>query len=108
MSVVLGCRPLVWISSRCTYMTPVNASILLIHPAAPQLFWQDYQDRSYFTALRHLLQLRSMGKIRSIGLCNFDTRRTDEICTVLGPGAIVSNQVQVSRRDTGLCHADQT
>ncbi|KAJ8469862.1 hypothetical protein ONZ51_g8715 [Trametes cubensis] len=69
-----------------------------------QLFWQDYQDRSYFTALKHLLQLRSMGKIRSIGLCNFDTRRTDEICTVLGPGAIVSNQVQFSIVDVRPLH----
>ena len=41
------------------------------------------------------------GYIKHIGLCNFDTKRTDEICTVLGPGAIVSNQVQVrnSRSD---------
>lgn len=35
------------------------------------------------------------GVISAIGLCNFDTIRTDEICTQLGPGAIVSNQVQV-------------
>ena len=35
------------------------------------------------------------GAISAIGLCNFDTIRTDEICTQLGPGAIVSNQVQV-------------
>lgn len=35
------------------------------------------------------------GKIAAIGLCNFDAIHTDEICTELGPNAIVSNQVQV-------------
>jgi hypothetical protein len=38
------------------------------------------------------------GHIRAIGLCNFDTIHTDEICTQLGPGVIVSNQVQVGSR----------
>jgi hypothetical protein len=35
------------------------------------------------------------GLISAVGLVNFDTIRTDEICTQLGHGAIVSNQVQV-------------
>jgi diketogulonate reductase-like aldo/keto reductase len=47
------------------------------------------------TALSHLCDLKMEGAISAIGLCNFDTIRTDEICTQLGPGAIVSNQVQV-------------
>lgn len=47
------------------------------------------------TALRHLQDLQAEGKIINIGLCNFDTIRTDEICTSLGPGSIVSNQIQV-------------
>ena len=46
-------------------------------------------------ALQHLADLEDEGLISAIGLCNFDTIHTDEICTVLGPGVIVSNQVQV-------------
>ncbi|KAI0776535.1 Aldo/keto reductase [Trametes elegans] len=69
-----------------------------------QFFWQDYQDRSYIAALQHLLQLRSTGKIRNLGLCNFDTRHADEVCTVLGPGSIVSNQVQFSIIDVRPLH----
>ncbi|KAL7278415.1 hypothetical protein ACG7TL_007412 [Trametes sanguinea] len=69
-----------------------------------QFYWQDYQDRDYLTALQHLLQLRSMGKVRSVGLCDFDTRRTDEICTVLGRGSIASNAVQFSIIDVRPLH----
>ena len=61
-----------------------------------QFFWQDYQDRSYITALQHLARLRTAGKIRNLGLCNFDTKRTEEVCVELGRGYIVSNQVAVS------------
>ena len=71
-----------------------SARIYAPHPRF-QFFWQDYQDRSYLTALQHLAQLRKAGKIRNLGLCNFDTRRTEEICVELGPGYIVSNQVAV-------------
>lgn len=39
--------------------------------------------------------LQSEGKIEQIGLCNFDSTVMDEICTELGPGIIVANQVQV-------------
>ena len=39
--------------------------------------------------------LQLEGRIKALGLCNFDAIRTDEICTQLGPDAIVSNQVQV-------------
>ena len=60
-----------------------------------QFHWQDYSDKNYLTALRHMQDLQREGKIVTIGLCNFDAIRTDEICTELGPGAIVSNQVQV-------------
>lgn len=47
-------------------------------------------------AVQHLIDLQTEGLIQTIGLCNFDTLRTDQICTQFGPGAIVSNQVQVS------------
>jgi diketogulonate reductase-like aldo/keto reductase len=64
-------------------------------PVFHQFHWQDYNDNRYMMALQHLRDLQSEGLIAAIGLCNFDAIRTDEICTQLGPGAIVSNQVQV-------------
>lgn len=69
-----------------------------------QFHWQDYNDKGYLDALQHLQSFQADGYISNIGLCNFDTRRTDEICTVLGPGAIVSNQVQFSIIDTRPLH----
>jgi len=69
-----------------------------------QFHWQHYEDGGYLAALRILLELRDEGKIRAIGLCNFDSIRTDEICTDLGDGAIVSNQVQFSLIDTRPLH----
>ncbi|KAM5534129.1 hypothetical protein V8D89_012149 [Ganoderma adspersum] len=69
-----------------------------------QFFWQDYQDRSYITALQHLARLRAAGKIRNLGLCNFDTKRTEEVCVELGRGYIVSNQVAFSIIDVRPLH----
>ncbi|KAI0691597.1 Aldo/keto reductase [Earliella scabrosa] len=69
-----------------------------------QFFWQDYRDRSYLTAMEHLLRIRSAGQIRNLGLCNFDTKRTEEICVTFGPGCIVSNQVQFSIIDVRPLH----
>ncbi|KAF8200095.1 NADP-dependent oxidoreductase domain-containing protein [Pholiota molesta] len=69
-----------------------------------QFHWQDYSDKGYITALEFLLDLKIHGAISAIGLCNFDAIRTDEICTELGPGAIVSNQVQFSLIDTRPLH----
>jgi len=69
-----------------------------------QFHWQNYNDTEYITALRHMQDLQSEGKIVNIGLCNFDTIRTDEICTSLGPGSIVSNQIQFSLIDTRPLH----
>ncbi|KAJ3516668.1 hypothetical protein NLJ89_g981 [Agrocybe chaxingu] len=69
-----------------------------------QLHWQDYSDPNYMVALSHLLDLHLEGVIGSIGLVNFDTIRTDQICTELGPGVIVSNQVQFSLIDTRPLH----
>ena len=60
-----------------------------------QFHWQDYSDKNYLVALQILRDLKDEGFISAIGLCNFDSIRTDEICTQLGPGVIVSNQVQV-------------
>ncbi|PPQ81630.1 hypothetical protein CVT25_013602 [Psilocybe cyanescens] len=69
-----------------------------------QFHWADYSDKGYITALNHLLDMKNEGTISAIGLCNFDAIRTDEICTELGPGAIVSNQVQFSIIDTRVLH----
>jgi len=69
-----------------------------------QFHWQDYSDAGYLEALGHLYNLKQEGVIKAIGLCNFDTIRTDEICTNLGRGAIVSNQVQFSLIDTRPLH----
>jgi len=64
-----------------------------------QLHWGDYSSRAYLTALEQLraLQQGPNRLITALGLCNFDSARTDEICSTLGPGAVVSNQVQVSK-----------
>ncbi|KAF8659467.1 hypothetical protein AX16_001834 [Volvariella volvacea WC 439] len=69
-----------------------------------QFHWNDYKDKGYMTALQLLHRLRDEGLIAALGLCNFDSVRTDEICTQLGPGVIVSNQVQFSIIDTRPLH----
>ncbi|KAJ6532891.1 Aldo keto reductase [Mycena vulgaris] len=68
-----------------------------------QFHWQDYEDRDYLTAIDVLSQLQTRGLIAAIGLCNFDSPRTNEICTRF-PGIIVSNQVQFSLIDTRPLH----
>ncbi|TEB36548.1 hypothetical protein FA13DRAFT_1726915, partial [Coprinellus micaceus] len=75
---------------------PINAPSHVI--TRSQFHWQEYSDKGYLTVLSHLNELRKEGHIRAIGLCNFDTIHTDGICTQLGPGVIVSNQVQVRSR----------
>jgi len=69
-----------------------------------QFHWNDYSDKGYLTALQHLQDLQDEGQIAAVGLCNFDTIHTDEICTQLGPNFIVSNQVQFSLVDTRPLH----
>ncbi|KAJ6629814.1 NADP-dependent oxidoreductase domain-containing protein [Mycena sp. CBHHK59/15] len=64
-----------------------------------QFHWQDYDNPEYLKAVEILVELRAQGLIAALGLCNFDTARTDEICTRF-PGIIVSNQVQFSLIDT--------
>lgn len=62
-----------------------------------QFHWWDYRDRGYLDALGHLADLRENGKIRHLGLTNFDTER---VGLIAGHGiAIVSNQVQYSLID---------
>jgi len=59
-----------------------------------QFHWWDYDDPSYLDALRHLTTLQDEGKIKHVGLTNFDTRRMQ---IMLDEGLkIISNQVQYS------------
>jgi len=62
-----------------------------------QFHWWDYRDNRYLDALSHLADLRDAGKIRHLGLTNFDTERL-RIITDRGI-RIVSNQVQYSLVD---------
>ncbi|MDE1728427.1 aldo/keto reductase [Candidatus Nitrosotalea okcheonensis] len=59
-----------------------------------QFHWWDYADTRYIDALYHLSKLCDEGKIRHVGLTNFDT---DTMASILGQGfKLVSNQVQYS------------
>jgi aryl-alcohol dehydrogenase-like predicted oxidoreductase len=62
-----------------------------------QFHWWDYNDASYLDALNHLSKIRDEGKIKYIGLTNFDT---DRIKIMVQQGIkLVSNQVQYSVLD---------
>ncbi len=62
-----------------------------------QFHWWDYNNPSYIDALVHLSAIRDKGKIKHIGLTNFDTQRL-EIIKERGL-EIVSNQIQYSILD---------
>lgn len=62
-----------------------------------QFHWWDYSDRRYLDAIAQLDELRRAGKIRALGLTNFDTERLREILDSGAP--IVTNQVQYSLID---------
>ncbi|QLH09228.1 aldo/keto reductase [Candidatus Nitrosotenuis sp. DW1] len=62
-----------------------------------QFHWWDYSDTSYLDALHHLSKIRDDGKIRHIGLTNFDTERIEIM--VENGFKMVSNQVQYSILD---------
>ncbi len=59
-----------------------------------QFHWWDYNDSSYLDVLNHLTKLCDVGKIKHLGLTNFDTERI-QIMTEQG-FTLVSNQVQFS------------
>jgi aryl-alcohol dehydrogenase-like predicted oxidoreductase len=59
-----------------------------------QLHWWDYSVPGYVEAAMWLDELRRAGKIRHVGLTNFDRQRLSEI--VAGGAAITSHQVQYS------------
>jgi aryl-alcohol dehydrogenase-like predicted oxidoreductase len=75
----------------------VEKSIKKMHVKAIdvlQFHWWDYTDTGYIDALYHLTKLCDAGKIRHIGLTNFDTERM-EIMVEQG-FKLVSNQIQYS------------
>ena len=62
-----------------------------------QFHWWDYNDPSYLDALKNLEHLRDKGKIKHLGLTNFNTEKMKNI---LSNGTkLVSNQVQYSILD---------
>lgn len=79
----------------CPYVSLTILSICVPSPIYFQFHWNDYSDPGYMSALEILQQLQEENLILTLGLCNFDAKHMDEICTTLGPNSIVSNQVQV-------------
>lgn len=59
-----------------------------------QFHWWDYNNPYYIDALKYLSDLRDEGKIKNVGLTNFDTERM-QIMKEAGL-KIVSNQIQYS------------
>jgi len=67
-----------------------------------QLHWWDYDVPGYVDAAAWLDELRRAGKIRYLGLTNFDQRRLNEIIAAGIP--VVSHQVQYSVLDRRPAH----
>jgi aryl-alcohol dehydrogenase-like predicted oxidoreductase len=62
-----------------------------------QFHWWDYNNPSYLDALTHLTTLKENGKIKHLGLTNFDTQR---VKIMIDKGfKLVSNQIQYSILD---------
>lgn len=59
-----------------------------------QFHWWDYNNPYYIDALKYLSDLRNEGKVRNVGLTNFDTERMQMIKDA--NLQVVSNQVQYS------------
>ena len=62
-----------------------------------QFHWWDYDNPYYYDAMSYLMELKQKEKIRSIGLCNFDTDHMMNLVKQDAP--IVSNQVALSLID---------
>ena len=62
-----------------------------------QFHWWDYNDSNYLDALVYLSELREEGKIKHVGLTNFDTKH---LKLIIDHGIeVVSNQIQFSLID---------
>ncbi|KAI0894598.1 aldo/keto reductase [Annulohypoxylon nitens] len=70
-----------------------------------QFHWQDYESKQYLDILVELIRITKLHPelVTTIGLCNFDSKHTEECCEYLiaktGEVSIVSNQVQFSLVD---------
>jgi aryl-alcohol dehydrogenase-like predicted oxidoreductase len=69
-----------------------------------QFYWHDYNTSGYVDAALHLSELQSKGKIKTVGVTNFDVKRLSEMCDA---GVDVKvNQIQYSlldpRPDNGM------
>ncbi len=60
-----------------------------------QFHWWDYNNPYYIDALKYLSDLRDEGKIKNVGLTNFDTERMQIMMKDVGL-KLISNQVQYS------------
>ena len=63
-----------------------------------QFHWWDYSNKNYYAAMNELMRIQQDGKIRSLGLCNFDTKHMLDLVEQEAP--IVTNQVSFSILDT--------
>ena len=62
-----------------------------------QFHWWDYNNSAYLDGLDHMSEMRDQGRIRHLGVTNFDT---EHLRIIVDNGvAIVSNQVQYSLVD---------
>lgn len=59
-----------------------------------QFHWWDWEVPGYMETLADLFKLKEMGKIKNIGLCNFDTKHVKEV--IEAGFEVVSNQTQYS------------
>lgn len=66
-----------------------------------QFYWHDYGTQKYVSAAQRLAELQEAGKIRHIGVTNFDVPRLDEI--VQGGVRVVSNQASCSSQCSQKC-----
>lgn len=62
-----------------------------------QLHWWKYEDRHYLDAMEELFKLKEVGKIRHVGITNFDVERLKEMVTAGFTPA--SHQIQYSILD---------
>jgi aryl-alcohol dehydrogenase-like predicted oxidoreductase len=71
-----------------------------------QLHWWKYEDRHYLAAMEELFKLKEAGKIKHIGVTNFDVERLKEmVADVFTPA---SHQIQYSiidrRAENGMAY----
>ena len=62
-----------------------------------QMYWNDYSLKGYVDAALFLTDLKAAGKIKAVGLTNFDTKRVAEM--VDAGAEIATNQIQYSLLD---------